>query len=44
MSDEKEETKKLFDFVVKQSALLDKIIGSLDNIDRRVKKIEEKLA
>lgn len=44
MSDEKEETEKMFNLVIKQSDLLDKIIDTLDNIDRRVKKIEMELA
>ncbi len=38
-----EKVQKLIDFMDKQNSLLDRIIGSLDNIDRRVTKIEEKI-
>jgi len=43
MSGEKKGERKILDFMEKQHSILDRVVESLDNIDRRVKKLEEKI-
>lgn len=43
MSVESEKIQKLMDIIIDQNNILNRVVESLDNIDRRVKKIELKI-